>query len=235
MTTAHTLPLGLRSAYLAMHRQTDACLAKSGCTADQFVLLGLLAREDGCTQQELVRRASSDPNTVRAMLVLLEQRGLIARMGHPDDGRARSVTLTGKGRRVHRRQLADTEPLRKRLRALFSPEEEKALVDLLARVSEALSAPQGREQARKAKRRIAVRIKLPLIAFTFILSGPLCLAQSRPADAALSARAPERKVPALKDVFQKHFLIGGALNRNLVTGRDPGAAAIAEKHFSTAT
>jgi len=83
-----------------MHRQTDACLATSGCTADQFVLLGLLAREDAVTQQELVLRASSDPNTVRAMLVLLEKRGLVARVGHPTDGRARSVTLTGKGRRL---------------------------------------------------------------------------------------------------------------------------------------
>ncbi len=44
-----------------------------------------------------------------------------------------------------------------------------------------------------------------------------------------------QNVPALKDVFKNHFLIGGALNRNVVTGRDPNAAAIAEKHFSTAT
>lgn len=42
-------------------------------------------------------------------------------------------------------------------------------------------------------------------------------------------------VPALKDVFKNDFLIGGALNRSLVTGRDPNAAAIAEKHFSTIT
>jgi len=42
-------------------------------------------------------------------------------------------------------------------------------------------------------------------------------------------------VPALKDVFKNHFLIGGALNRRVVIGRDPNAAAIAEKHFSTAT
>jgi endo-1,4-beta-xylanase len=42
-------------------------------------------------------------------------------------------------------------------------------------------------------------------------------------------------VPALKDVFKNHFLIGGALNRRVVTRRDPGAAAIVEKHFSTAT
>jgi endo-1,4-beta-xylanase len=44
-----------------------------------------------------------------------------------------------------------------------------------------------------------------------------------------------QNVPALKGVFKNHFLIGGALNRNVVTGGDPGAAAIAEKHFSTAT
>ncbi len=42
-------------------------------------------------------------------------------------------------------------------------------------------------------------------------------------------------VPALKDVFKNDFLIGGAFNRRVVTGRDPNAAAIAEKHFSTAT
>jgi endo-1,4-beta-xylanase len=41
--------------------------------------------------------------------------------------------------------------------------------------------------------------------------------------------------PALKDVFAKDFLIGGALNDDLVSGKDPSAAAIAEKHFSTIT
>ena len=44
-----------------------------------------------------------------------------------------------------------------------------------------------------------------------------------------------QNVPALKDVFKNDFLIGGALNRRVVTGRDPNAAAIAEKHFNTAT
>ena len=151
MGIAHEIPMGLRAAYLAMHRETDGCLARHGATADQFVLLGLLARQDAVTQQELVRRASSDPNTVRAMLVLLEQRGLIARVGHPTDGRARSVSLTRKGQRLHHRLWADTEALRKRLRALFRPAEAKALVAFLARISDALSPPPGREPARKTK------------------------------------------------------------------------------------
>jgi endo-1,4-beta-xylanase len=45
----------------------------------------------------------------------------------------------------------------------------------------------------------------------------------------------EQNVPALKDVFKDAFLIGGALNGSLVTGRDPNAAALAVRHFSTAT
>ncbi|MBN1420204.1 MAG: endo-1,4-beta-xylanase [Planctomycetes bacterium] len=42
-------------------------------------------------------------------------------------------------------------------------------------------------------------------------------------------------VPPLKDVFEDDFLIGGALNRFVVTGRDRKAAALAVKHFNTAT
>ena len=39
----------------------------------------------------------------------------------------------------------------------------------------------------------------------------------------------------LKDVFAKHYLIGGALNDNSLNGKDPNAAAIAAKHFNTIT
>lgn len=41
--------------------------------------------------------------------------------------------------------------------------------------------------------------------------------------------------PALKDLYANDFLFGGALNDDVVNGKDPKAAAIAEKHFSTIT
>ncbi len=44
-----------------------------------------------------------------------------------------------------------------------------------------------------------------------------------------------QNAPSLKDVFKDTFLIGGALNRPLVSGQDPNAAALAVRHFSTAT
>lgn len=43
------------------------------------------------------------------------------------------------------------------------------------------------------------------------------------------------EVPPLKDVFAQDFLIGGALNDDVVNGRDSEAADIAKKHFDTIT
>jgi len=145
MVSGHEMAMGLRAAYWAMHRQTDACLAKRGVTADQFVLLALLVEQDGITQQELVRRASSDANTIRAMLVRLESRGLVARGRHPTDRRARNVTLTRKGRQTYERLWAESEPLRQGLLAAFRPEEADAVVEFLARISQAMMpSPAGR-------------------------------------------------------------------------------------------
>jgi DNA-binding MarR family transcriptional regulator len=139
MTSGREIAKALRTAYLALHRQTDGCFAKDGVTADQFVLLSALADADGVTQQELVRRVGSDPNTVRAMLLLLESRGLVARERHPSDGRARCVTLTIKGRQVFKKLWTKSEPLRARLLAAFRPDEATALLGYLRRVAEVMA------------------------------------------------------------------------------------------------
>jgi DNA-binding MarR family transcriptional regulator len=147
--TGREVARALRAAYLALHRQTNACLAKDGVTADQFVLLAALADADGVTQQELVRRVGSDPNTVRAMLLLLEGRGLVTRERHPADARARYVTLTAKGRQVFKKLWARSEPLRVRLLGAFRPDEVTTLVGLLHRVADEL-APAAVNRRRTA-------------------------------------------------------------------------------------
>jgi MarR family transcriptional regulator, lower aerobic nicotinate degradation pathway regulator len=139
----HDVARALRAAYLALHRQTNASLADDGVTADQFVVLSALADADAVTQQDLVRRVSSDPNTVRAILLLLEGRGLVAREPHPGDGRARRVTLTPKGRGLFRALWAKTEPVRARLLAAFGADEMTTLLALLRRVAGALAPPAG--------------------------------------------------------------------------------------------
>src|SRR5690349_780772 len=103
MTTNSDIAIALRTAYLALHRRSELRFAGHGVTADQFVLLATLARGQALAQRELARRMSSDPSTVRAMLVLLEERGLVERETHPTDARARTVALTAQGKRTFRK------------------------------------------------------------------------------------------------------------------------------------
>lgn len=143
MTDAGTLPLALRAAYLALHRRSEAAFAPHGVTADQFVLLATLSRGRALTQRELARRMSSDPSTVRAMLVLLERRGLVARQGHPTDARARTVALTAEGQRTFRHLWEVGEPIRARMLGALGPGEVDVLVGLLTRVAVALDVESG--------------------------------------------------------------------------------------------
>jgi len=145
--------MGLRAAYWSMHRQTNARLARHAVTADQFVLLSLLGEQDGITQQQLCRRASSDPNTIRAILVLLENNGLVARGPHPTDARARHVTLTRKGRQTYARLSAELKPLQERLVGLFDAEEGQALVQFLCRISEEMNRSERRRRSSAASAR----------------------------------------------------------------------------------
>jgi len=156
MLTGREIARALRAAYLGLHRQTNACFAKDGVTADQFVLLSALSDADSVTQQDLVRRVGSDPSTVRAMLLLLEGRGLVARKRHPADSRAWCVTLTEKGRQAFKKLWARSEPLRARLLAAFLPDEVTALVELLRRLAEVL-APPARNGSRTSKGKKAPR------------------------------------------------------------------------------
>ena len=139
MTTGHDLAIALRAAYLALHRRSEAAFARYGVTADQFVLLATLARGgEALTQRELARRMPSDPSTVRAMLVLLEQGGLVGRDAHPTDARARTVALTAKGLRAYRRLWQAGDPIRTRMLGALGPGEAETLVRLLGQVAEAL-------------------------------------------------------------------------------------------------
>lgn len=109
------LPMALRAAYMAMHRRTDNALAKHGVTADQFVLMATLSRGHAMTQRELAQRMSSDPSTVRAMLVLLEKLGYVQRDTNPEDSRALLVKLTATGKRKFKQLWRVSDEIRQQL------------------------------------------------------------------------------------------------------------------------
>lgn len=139
MNQERGLPLALRAAYMAMHRSTDAKLAEHGVTADQFVLLLALNESRTLTQRELADRISSDPSTVRAMLVLLEKNGLVQRASHPTDSRAKTVELTPNGKRKFRKLWKVGQSIRDEMYGAMTAEETEILIRLLRQIPGVLS------------------------------------------------------------------------------------------------
>jgi DNA-binding MarR family transcriptional regulator len=150
MAFRDTLGMRLRTAYLTMHRRFNALFADHEVTADQFVLLTLLAEEDGITQRELARRCGSDANTITAMLNRLQRLELIERRTHATDGRAWCVALTDTGRQLQARLEKHSSALHRRLNDQFTEEERAQLLDALGRIAEGM-APASAKAARQSR------------------------------------------------------------------------------------
>jgi MarR family transcriptional regulator, organic hydroperoxide resistance regulator len=157
ISAGHELGMWLRKAYLSFHRRANARLIKHGITADQFVLLSVLVQHEGLTQIAIVERTSSDPNTVAAILSLLEKRGLVRREAHASDRRARCVFLTAEGRRVQRRGAREAEPLLNALWSSMEGGDRKPIERFLKKIHSEFSAPiadtngQSRRRPTKTK------------------------------------------------------------------------------------
>ena len=100
-------------------------------------------------QSQVCRRTYSDPNTMGAMLTLMETRGLVKRMRHPNDRRTRTVVLTPKGKRIFAKVWAGREATKDRMLALFTGAEVEASLGLLNRIIQELATPRGCGQRRK--------------------------------------------------------------------------------------
>jgi DNA-binding MarR family transcriptional regulator len=89
-----------------------AALQPYGLTHVQFVLTASLTwlEADGPVMQKLLAdHARTDPMMTSQVVRTLEQRGLIERSPHPDDGRAWSLSVTPDGRSLVNRAIVAVE------------------------------------------------------------------------------------------------------------------------------
>jgi DNA-binding MarR family transcriptional regulator len=89
-----------------------AALKPYGLTHVQFVLLASLtwlAADGPVTQRQLADHAATDPMMTSQVLRALQQRGLIERLPHPSDGRARALAVTSAGRGLANRGIVAVE------------------------------------------------------------------------------------------------------------------------------
>jgi DNA-binding MarR family transcriptional regulator len=134
----------LRAAHAHLRRRSNLVFSRYGMTADQYVLLSVLAEGGEATQQDLVRRCYSDTATIGTMVSLLETKGLVTRMPHSRDGRALSVELTRTGRRLAADMKKASSSLRADLSGLFNEQELQKLIEFLDRLAGAMRPPRRR-------------------------------------------------------------------------------------------
>jgi DNA-binding MarR family transcriptional regulator len=100
-------------------------------TTEQYALMRAVQRDPGIRQVDVRDRIFAEPNTVTAMVSLLERRGILRRRPSPSDGRARLLFLTAHGQAVLKRLSDDWEPMRALLRKCFSGKTGQAALEIL--------------------------------------------------------------------------------------------------------
>lgn len=132
-----TLGYALKRAQQAMRLHMDRQLKEIGLNAPQYNVLASLEDEPGASNARLARRAFVTPQTMQAMLVKLEQSGLIERRPDSEHGRIQRTELTEKGRSL----LAQAHLAARKSERLAREAASVDAVEMLTRVAEALAYP----------------------------------------------------------------------------------------------
>jgi DNA-binding MarR family transcriptional regulator len=106
-----------------------------GVTLRQTVLMAAIAEAEGASQSDLVGITGVDRSTLAEMMARMEKRGLIARAAAADDGRAKSVRLTGEGRRSLNDALPAIRAVDRALLAALPASQRSAFQSILAELA----------------------------------------------------------------------------------------------------
>lgn len=127
-----------------LRRSFDEHVRALGITSVQARLLLILNRHPGENQAAYAERLEVEPITLCRMVDRMEEAGLVERLPHPKDRRARILRLTDKS-------LKEIERIQQALKVLietmmngFTEGEEEQFMAMLGRVSDNLAVRPGR-------------------------------------------------------------------------------------------
>ncbi len=104
-----------------------------GIKLKQLIALEILARNEGCLQQELGATLMVDPNNCVLLLNELDDHGYVERRRDPEDRRRHIVVITAAGVKALQKAEAKLEELEGEVLSNLDPAEREQLRDLLAR------------------------------------------------------------------------------------------------------
>ncbi|AMV71077.1 MarR family winged helix-turn-helix transcriptional regulator [Desulfuromonas sp. DDH964] len=100
-------------------------------TPTQFILLAMLWKTDGLSQNEICRKTKIDRTTISGVIDRLEESEFLERKKTPVDHRVRRLWLTDKGRSLEQDLCHAAYRLRHRIEERLVPGERKQLQRLL--------------------------------------------------------------------------------------------------------
>jgi DNA-binding MarR family transcriptional regulator len=130
-----------------MNEATTQWLSPFGVSATKYNYLAVLHvnRHRGLTATELGNSVRTTSGSVTTMLHALEREGLVARHGHPTDGRSVVIKPTARGSKLYVRSAEASHKMLVEVLASFGPDNAQLLLDLLVRAGNALHEIVGRE------------------------------------------------------------------------------------------
>lgn len=105
-----------------------------GLKIPEWRVMAVLGDAGTMTQRALTAATVMDKVAVNRAVKVLEERGLIARVPNPEDGRSHLLALTGEGRAIHAEVMPLARATERELLDGFAGADEVALRDLLARL-----------------------------------------------------------------------------------------------------
>lgn len=114
-------------------RDRDA-ICCHGVSVTQCHALAAMAETEGLTLNELAAELYLEKSTVSRIVKKLEEKGLVDRSRHPEDGRAVQLTLTPEGGQLHDAIHRDLLEEQRRLLADFDPGVRESMIQFMDRL-----------------------------------------------------------------------------------------------------
>lgn len=145
-----------------------AALKSAGVTLRQFSVLAALSGNEGVSQSDLVNATGIDRSTLADMVARMETAGLIKRADSKTDARAKSVSLTAKGKKAYDKALPAVTKADDALFSTLAKAKQDALlqgltglVDDAEKKEAAPAAPKAPKAPKAAKAPKAVKAAAP--------------------------------------------------------------------------
>lgn len=106
----------------------------AGITVDQWVILAILNRKDGISQNEICEEVFKDAPTVTRILDLLEKKGIVERKPDVKDRRRFKIYITSEGKKIVDKYMEEVRKFRKQSYESLTPQQLEQLQLILDKI-----------------------------------------------------------------------------------------------------